>query len=383
MNILHIINGFVSSKLYKAFVEHLSVNIEEQTVFVPIRSNEQKGGNATKVTNIKIVYALVATKLIYRALFFLKISKSIKVLQKEIDIDEFSIIHAHTLFSDGAVAYKLKKKYNIPYIVTLRNTDLNEFFKYLFYLRKLGIDILLNSEKIVFLSEAYKQRLFDNYIPEKYKKALESKSVIIPNGIDDYWLNNINNSKKEIDIKEVRLLFTGEIRKNKNIIGVIQAIESLSNINIKYTIVGEGLNDEGAYLQQIKEMVNSNSNIELLAAVPKEELIVHYRNADIFIMPSFTETFGLVYAEALSQGLPVIYSKNEGFDKTFTEGEVGISVNPKNINDISKAIFHIIDNYSSIQQKCIKASKKFSWESIAEVYLQNYSEIQNRSNNAN
>jgi len=43
-------------------------------------------------------------------------------------------------------------------------------------------------------------------------------------------------------------------------------------------------------------------------------------------MPSITETFGLVYAEALSQGLPVLYTRGQGFDRQFEEGEVGYAV---------------------------------------------------------
>ena len=100
-------------------------------------------------------------------------------------------------------------------------------------------------------------------------------------------------------------------------------------------------------------------------------------------MPSFTETFGLVYAEALSQGLPLIYTKGEGFDKVFPEKHIGVSVNPNNPKDIANAINYIIDNYNNIQKKCAIASKKFSWETIAEVYLQHYSAIKDKVSDAN
>jgi glycosyltransferase involved in cell wall biosynthesis len=60
--------------------------------------------------------------------------------------------------------------------------------------------------------------------------------------------------------------------------------------------------------------------------MPKEKLLNNYRNSDIFIMPSYNETFGLVYIEAMSQGLPIIYTQNEGVDGYFKEGSVGYSV---------------------------------------------------------
>ncbi len=382
MRVLHIANGYVFSKLYKAFVEQLSLKIENQTIFAPIRESNQKGLNKPEKINIKIIYALIVTKIIYRFLFHLKITKTLNKLQEECSVKEFDLIHAHTLFSDGAVAFKLKKHYKIPYIVTIRNTDINDFYKYLIHLRSYGLKILLESEKIVFLSKAYKERLFNNYIPEKNKDELLKKSIIIPNGIDNYWLNNINSIKKKLG-KTIKLLFTGEIRKNKNLLGVIDAISLIENKNIEFTIVGEGLNDEISYLTKLKEKIKNNNKISLLPVVQKEELINYYRSADIFIMPSFTETFGLVYAEALSQGLPVIYTQGEGFDKVFPEKHIGVSVNSNDLRSIADGISYIIDNYNNIQKNCALASKKFSWETIAEVYLQHYSEIKDKSNNAN
>ena len=381
MNILHIINGYVSSRLYRAFVLQLSKSVDNQNVFVPIRDNKQDGLNSIESPKIKFSYSLIVTSLIYRVLFFLKISKTVKSVQSQFNVSDSDIIHAHTLFSDGAVAYELNKLYGTPYIVTLRNTDLNEFFKYLFYLRPLGIKILMNAERIVFLSKAYQQRLLDNYIHKNLHESLLSKSLIIPNGIDDFWINNVNDINKQIG-STIKLLFTGEIRKNKNIIGVIEAVAKLEAYDIEYLIVGEGLNDEESYLKLIKDTIKDFSKIKMLTAVPKEELLNYYRESDIFIMPSFTETFGLVYAEALSQGIPVIYTKGEGFDKVFEEGYIGHSVEATNIDDIARGITDVIANYSQLQKNCSSASKKFSWEAIAEVYLHNYSELKETTNNA-
>ena len=55
-------------------------------------------------------------------------------------------------------------------------------------------------------------------------------------------------------------------------------------------------------------------------------------------MPSFPETFGLVYVEAMSQGLPIIYTKGQGIDGYFEDGKVGYPVNTKDSNDIVKKL---------------------------------------------
>ena len=85
-------------------------------------------------------------------------------------------------------------------------------------------------------------------------------------------------------------------------------------------------------------------------------------------MPSFYESFGLVYAEAMSQGLPVIYTKGQGFDKQFSDGVVGYSVNPKNIEDIKEKIADIINNYETISNNCLNYVNKFFWENISSYY---------------
>src|SRR5699024_1236769 len=100
----------------------------------------------------------------------------------------------------------------------------------------------------------------------------------------------------------------------------------------------------------------------------KEKLIEHFRKSDIYVMPSITETFGLTYAEAISQGLPVIYSKGQGFDKQFDEGMVGYGVISKNEKDIANKIQLILKNYSVISRNCVELVDKYSWDTISLEY---------------
>jgi len=101
----------------------------------------------------------------------------------------------------------------------------------------------------------------------------------------------------------------------------------------------------------------------------KEHLIKEYEKADIFVMPSVNETFGLVYAEAMTQGLPVIYSQGEGFDGQFLEGEVGFHVNCRDAVDVCDKIIMILNNYDNISKKCIEKATVFNWHDILRSYL--------------
>jgi len=92
-------------------------------------------------------------------------------------------------------------------------------------------------------------------------------------------------------------------------------------------------------------------------------------------MPSITETFGLVYTEAMSQGMPVIYSEKQGFDGQFKEGIIGYHVNSFNAEEIAKKILKIISNYEKISRNCLKYSHLFDWKNISGKYSQIYNDI--------
>ena len=100
-----------------------------------------------------------------------------------------------------------------------------------------------------------------------------------------------------------------------------------------------------------------------------------YRNNDIFILPSITETFGLVYAETISQGLPVIYTRNQGFDGQFKEGEIGYSVQYNSANEIIDKVKEITNDYINISNNCLVQVDRFCWDKITMKYLEIYSSL--------
>ena len=105
---------------------------------------------------------------------------------------------------------------------------------------------------------------------------------------------------------------------------------------------------------------------------PKEELLLHLRGSDIFVMPSIHESFGLVYAEAMTQGVPVVYSRGQGFDGQYKEGEVGYSVDCFDAQEIADRMIDILNDYRNISNQCIENSKRYSWEKIAKRYKEIY-----------
>ncbi|MDO4690245.1 MAG: glycosyltransferase family 4 protein [Fusobacterium sp.] len=371
MEILHICSYYLGSKLYKNLFNNLNKSIRNY-IFVPINNNEKINISDDLEENNKI-YIEKCFNSTDRLFFFKKNKKILEALMKtEILKKNISLLHAHTLFTNGYVAYKIKKKYNIPYIVAIRNTDINVFFKYFFFLRKYGIKILKNANKIIFLSPSYEEYCLSKYIPKDKYEEFKKKSIVIPNGIDKYWIENLVDYKKRNS--ELRLIYVGSINENKNVKTSILACRRLieKGYQVKFTIIG----DLEINLKEIKEPF-----IEYIPFCSKERIKEYLSESDIFIMPSKYETFGLVYAEALSQGLPIIYTRGQGFDKQIPEGKVGYSVKYNDIDEIIEKIIKIYNNYDKYSAKTKEYVNKFNWKYIAEKYEKIYNEVVNREAN--
>lgn len=374
LTILHINCNYMTTKLHQIMMRHFK-NLDN-IVFAPISMS-----TASNVIPDENVIVSKCFNKLDRIFYFYKQKKIYESINKNIkNISSFDCIHAYTLFTDGNVAYKLHKKYGIPYIVAIRDTDVNAFYKYRFYLRKRGTNILRNAEKIFFLSKSYENQVMNKYVEKKYKKQILEKVEIIPNGIDDFWLKNINYEKKinttvkNIKKKKINLIFVGQIIKRKNIKIILRAVEILSKNgwDIIFDVIGK-VNDKRLY-----NKLKKNKFFNYLGEMSKEELIKYYRNHDIFIMPSKTETFGLVYVEAMSQGLPVIYSKNQGFDNQFPNGEVGLRVDNNKAKDSVMSILDIAEDYERYYKNCINNVGKYNWKKICDRYLNIYHDIHNK-----
>lgn len=129
MKILHINSYYNGSVFYKKFYDHQVENNIDIDVYVPVSSSYVEPsfdyGVYTKVSKNHHKFD--------RYFFYLKHYKIYKDINRKYNMSNYSILHAHSLFSNGYIAMKLKEEYGVPYIVAVRNTDVNIFFKKVFF----------------------------------------------------------------------------------------------------------------------------------------------------------------------------------------------------------------------------------------------------------
>lgn len=373
MKILNINSYFFSSTVHERLQSEISCTEIENATYAPLAKGYKPRNECSNLSigNLTVAHCYNNSDKIF---FHLKQKKILKDFWPRYEFSDYDCLHAHSLFSNGYIAMKTHFKYNIPYIVTVRDTDLNIFFKYMPHLRSTGLKIISNAEKVVFLSNPYKEELIRKFVPSELKNATMEKSVVIPNGIDSFWLENKSRGKTMENKNKPGLLHVGLINKRKNTGAVIDTMEIMRKRGYEpfYTLVGE-IEDYGEY-----KKLSRLKYTRYINPVPKEELLEIYRENDILVMPSFTETFGLVYAEAMSQGLPVIYTRDQGFDKRFADGEVGYGVDCNSPDEIAERVMDICDNYSDISKTAVEKCVAFDWKIITGDYVKLYMSVEGK-----
>ncbi|MFV0224102.1 glycosyltransferase family 4 protein [Empedobacter falsenii] len=371
--ILHITNDYSGSTVYKNLVEELDNLGLSQIVYNPIKEKSRIGKNKIdlEVNDSDIIYSHILNKTSDRVFYRKKIKKILKDIETKIDFSKIKMIHAHTWYSDGGVAYLLSKKYNIPYIVTIRNSDLNVFQKYLIHERSFGRKILEKAKNIILIAASYNQRVLSESSLQKIKAQLEIKLKIIPNGVDSFWINSAVEKKIKTDKKVFNLLFIGKFTEGKNVVPLQLAVNELNkekNI-VHLHLIGGGGNAHQKVLDQLD--LNKNTMTYHGKIFDMSKLKEHFESADIFVMPSKHETFGLVYVEAMLQGLPILYTANEGIDGFYDE-KIGEKVCNSTVDEIKIKLFNLIEDYNSYNIPTEKLKKNHNWKNIALVYQQLY-----------
>jgi len=286
-------------------------------------------------------------------------------------VENFDIIHAHYLLTGGGVARLIKKETGVPYVCTVRGTDINYYLK-VPYLRRLAAQILMDADKVTFLSPSQRATTISMLGELGRTESFLEKCSVVPNGISEEWINNLGSPRFMAKLQPIRLLYVGELTKNKNWKSVVACHRLLarSGVQSTLTIVGDG-KDRAEVVAEAK----MDKHINYVGFVSDRNILIQlYRQSDIFIMPSFSETFGLSYLEAMSQGLPVIYSHNQGIDGFFKNNMIGCSVDPRSVENIVESIMWIWNHLDEMSKNCLNEIPAFTWSNVVKSYLKVYNE---------
>jgi len=219
------------------------------------------------------------------------------------------------------------------------------------------------SKKIIVPSENTKKDLI------KFYKVNPEKIKVIYHGAESikYQTSSIVPRNKN----SINILFVGRLEKRKNLVNLIRAFELfrkrhyiMSPVKKSYKLILVG--KEGFGFKEIKSAINQSpykKDIVVKGYVSEKEKKEQFEKADIFVLISLYEGFGLPIIEAMSHGVPVVCSNVSSLPEI--AGEAGLLVNPNDIEEISEAFERIICNQgvkNDMIEQGFENVRNFSWE---------------------
>ena len=374
MKVLHISNDFCLTKVHSMLYQELDRMGVEQTVFNPVRDTALVGRNRFEGEHTEIIYAHVV-KPWHKYAYHLKRRHVYNEMLKRIRPQKYSLAHATTLLTDGGLAYQLYRQYGIPYIVAVRNTDVNEFLKFMPHTWMAARRILLNAKKIVFINKGLRDDLVRHPAIRGIASKIEEKFILLPNGINDYYLDHISH---EQHIGH-GIVYVGRFSTRKNVVRLAKAVLRLRErpqfADCTLTLVGGGRASTNEMERMIADYPEVFRFIEPITEPSK--MCEVFAQARIFAMPSLHETFGLVYIEALTQNLPVLYTHGQGVDGLLPPS-AGTAVNPYSIDDIANGLATLLASEQAGNQGV--DFEQFRWSRIAEKYMKLYNDLREDAN---
>lgn len=291
--------------------------------------------------------------------------------RKLIKQKDYDLTHSFFSIPAGIISLFGKKLYGIPYVVSLRGSDVPCYDPYkLNYVHKITQSltklIWKSSTKTVALSNGLKDIASKTYPTLNFD--------VVYNGIDTTIFKRLER-KNESD--NVKLICVSRLLKRKGIHHLLLALSQMYLNNVELLIVGTGNFED--VLKRLTAKLNLNKYISFYGYCDNNKLPELYGDADIFVLPSLAEAFGIVFAEAMACGLSIIGTTTGGIPEVVRNGENGILVQPGNVNELKTALEKLINNKElrkTMGAESIKiVQENFIWNKIAKDYLRIYEDV--------
>lgn len=278
---------------------------------------------------------------------------------------DFDIIHAHHAFPDGYAGLLLIEEYKKPLIVTIHGMDLQNTIHHNRSCFNAVKRVLEGANQVITVSTKL-QRLADMI-------GISANIVVLSNGIPDsivYKPNTCNTDKDLVMVSVSNLITTKGLDYNLKAVAALQ----IKYPSLQYHIVGSGPEEQN--LINLAEELEISDSVSFLGAVSHEDVFKKMAKCQIFSLPSWSEGFGVVYIEAMSQGKPVIGCQGEGIEDVIQHGINGMLVSPKDVDSLVEAIDFLISYPDEANQMGQRARETvmndYTWGKIVQKLIKIY-----------
>lgn len=295
--------------------------------------------------------------------YFRKHADLIRQLKNNNELPD--IVHVQVAFKAGLIAFYLKWKYGIPYVLTEHWTGYyqqakDSLFRRSFLEKYLTRLVLKNAAMLITVSEALGNQIQQHWIPIPFRKIL--------NVVDTRLFYHQENRRPQ----KFRFIHISTLGFQKNPEGIVRAFTSLVKEGIDSELVLVGPVNPGLG-KMIAETGLPLNTIRCTGEISYEQVGVELRNASAMILFSFYENMPCVLLESLCSGIPVIATRVGGIPEVIGN-ENGILINAGDEKELLEAMRTIIQKEPVFNKEQIsaQASSRFSYEAITKEILAVY-----------
>lgn len=286
----------------------------------------------------------------------------------------YQIVHAHYVFPSGIFGVWFKKLLGAKLVVTSHGGDIDKMAKKGPFFYDQTKKILHHADHVIAVGEMLKEEIVTKFeVPEEKVTVLNmgvNRSVFRP------------QPKKEVRRalglaeESIPLLYAGNIIRAKGLIELLDAYKQLKSIypSIELHLIGAVKEPDFCRELQRKMAKEQISDVTMHSPLSQQEVANWMAAAEVFVLPSHMEGFGLVALEAMSCHTPVVGSNVGGLGHLLGEG-AGIVVEPKNTSGLIDGLEQVITN-KSLQEMLIrqgeKRAKKYDQEALLDRLISIY-----------
>jgi N-acetyl-alpha-D-glucosaminyl L-malate synthase BshA len=288
--------------------------------------------------------------------------------------EKLDLLHVHYAIPHASAAYMAKQilkthGMTIPFVTTLHGTDITLVGKDASYEPVVTFSIN-QSDGVTAVSEHLRNETYESF-------KITNEIEVIPNFID---LEKFKKQKKEHFKKaicpngEALIVHTSNFRKVKRVQDVIHVFANLhAEVASKLLMIGDG--PERTKAENLCRELNIVDAVRFLGKLEAVEEVLSV--ADLFLMPSEKESFGLAALEAMACEVPVISSNAGGLPELNVHGVTGFMSAVGDIEDMTRRSLFVLDknNLPAFKQNALKRAKEFDISKILPLYENYYQKI--------
>jgi len=290
--------------------------------------------------------------------------------KKKIDLTYYDLIHAHGALPDDFTGYLLSTSLMKPYILTVHGASVQETIKKKTHFEKSKLAIQ-NADAVIGVSPKIIKRIKEFTSRKNYLYQIYSGVQI-----ENNYLRKNNIPKDKIII-----MFGGNLVSTKGCDILLMAYKNIlrKHQNLFLNIAGGGVLQKALELLALKLQVDKN--LKFWGFVKHDKMLQLMSECDIFVLPSWDEALGIVYLEAMSLRKPVIGTSGEGISDIIINGENGLLVKAKDVDDLTEKLELLISDKNlreELGKRGFQTVRNLTWENNAIKTLEVYKSVLQR-----